>query len=88
MGNFACTCGHVISDVQYPNENTGWLLSSRRGESFFNSIGETVDGYLRHAADDDIDGWRHKHFDNSYPDDIPVGEMLHDALTTRFFDSS
>jgi hypothetical protein len=28
MSKFACTCGHVISDVQCPNEVTGWLLSA------------------------------------------------------------
>lgn len=86
MGKFACTCGHVISDVQRPNEVTGWLLSDKSGESFCTSISETIDDYLRHAAEDDIHGWRNKHFNDMYPADISAGEMIHDVLTSRFFD--
>jgi hypothetical protein len=86
MGKFACTCGHVISDVQCPNEVTGWLLSDKSGESFFNAISATIDDYLRHAANDDIDGWRNKHFNEMYPPDISAGGMIHDVLARRFFD--
>ena len=86
MGKFACTCGHVISDVQCPNEVTGWLLSDKSGESFFDLISETIDDYLRHAASDDVEGWRQKHFNEMYPSDISAGGMIHDVLTSRFFD--
>ena len=86
MGKFGCTCGHVISDVQCPNEVTGWLLSDKSGESFFKSISDTINDYLQHVANDDLRGWRAKHFNDMYPNDIPAGEMIHDVLTSRFFD--
>jgi hypothetical protein len=86
MGKFACTCGHIISDVQCPNDVTGWLLSDKSGESFFNAISDTIDDYMRHAANDDVDGWRNKHFNAMYPPDISAGGMIHDVLTNRFFD--
>jgi hypothetical protein len=86
MSKFACTCGHVISDVQCPNEVTGWLLSDKSGESFFTTIHQTIDDYLQHAEKDDIAGWRRKHFNDIYPSDISAGSMIHDVLTSRFFD--
>lgn len=85
MGQFACTCGHVISDVQCPNEVTGWLLSDKSGESFFNPISETIDDYLQHVANDDLQGWRAKYFNDKYPHGISAGKMIHDVLTDRFF---
>lgn len=86
MGKSACTCGHIISDVQCPNEVTGWLLSDKSGESFFRSITDTVNDCLQHAADSDLDGWRGKHFNELYPTDVSVGDMIHDVLTSQFFD--
>jgi len=86
MSKFACTCGHIISDGQYPNEVTGLLLSNKSGESFFEAISDTIDDYLRHAANSDVEGWRKKHFNEMYPPDISAGGMIHDVLTSRFFD--
>jgi hypothetical protein len=85
MGKFVCTCGHAISDVQCPNEVTGWLLSDKSGETFFNAIAETIDDYLRHAANGNVDGWRKKHFNETYPSEVSAGGMIHDVLTSHFF---
>ena len=86
MSKFRCTCGNVISDVQCPNEVTGWLLSDKSGEQFFGAISQTIDDYLQHLAAGDIAGWRDKHFNEIYPDDISAGSMIHDVITSHFFD--
>ena len=86
MSKLACTCGHVISDVQCPNEVTGWLLSDKSGVAFFTAIHDTIDDYLQHAERGDVAGWRQKHFNDIYPLDISAGHMIHDVLTSRLFD--
>lgn len=86
MSKFACICGNVISDVQCPNEVTGWLLSDKSGQEFFTEIHEIIDDFLQHLANCDLDGWRKKHFNEIYPQDVPAGHMIHDALTARLFD--
>ncbi|QDU39412.1 hypothetical protein Mal4_37570 [Maioricimonas rarisocia] len=86
MSKFGCTCGNVISDVQCPNDVTGWLLSDKSSEEFFSAISDTIDAYLQHLADGDADGWRRKHFNNVYPSDLSGGSMIHDVLTGLFFD--
>ena len=84
MSKFGCTCGNVISDGEFPNEVTGWLLSDKSGEAFFDSMTETIDDYLRHAACGDVAGWRRKHFNEIYPEELSAGNMIHDAILARF----
>ena len=85
MSKFGCTCGNVISDVQCPNEVTGYLLSDRSGEEFFNLILDTIDDYMKHRAADDVEGWRRKHFNDHYAAIESAGHMIHDVLTSAFF---
>lgn len=86
MGKLGCVCGNVISDVVYPNEVTGWILSDKSGEEFFNEINQVVDDYFQHAVGGKIQEWRKKYFNDTYPSDISPGEMIHDILTSKFFD--
>jgi hypothetical protein len=85
MPKFGCTCGNVIFDVECPNEVTGYLLSDKSGEEFFNLICSTVDDYLKHRCANDVEGWRRKHFNDHYPADKSAGNMIHDVLTNAFF---
>jgi hypothetical protein len=85
MSKFACTCGNIITDVQCPNEVTGWLLSDKSGDAFFTLIREAIDDYCRHLANDDVERWRQKHFNDIYPTDLSAGHMIHDVLTNHFF---
>ncbi len=85
MSKFLCTCGNVISDVQCPNEVTGYLLSDKSGEEFFNCICSTIEDYMEHAAANNIDGWRRKYFNEHYPTGESAGSMIHDVLTDAFF---
>ena len=88
MGKLGCVCGNVISDVACPNEVTGWILSDKSGEEFFNEIAAVVDDYLKHASDCKTAKWRKKYFNNIYPNDVSPGGMIHDVLTSKFFDLS
>jgi hypothetical protein len=88
MSKFGCTCGNTISDVQCPNEVTGYLLSDKSGEEFFNLICSTIDDYMQHRAANDVDGWRRKHFNEHYPAVESAGNMIHDVLTSAFFELS
>ena len=85
MSKLGCTCGHVISDAQSPNEVTGWMLSDKSSEVFFDAICETINDYQTHASADDIAGWQKKHFNEQYPQNLSMGDMIHDVLTSRFF---
>ena len=86
MGKLGCVCGNVISDVVCPNEVTGWLLSDKSGEEFFNQIDSVIDDYLKHAAAGNTDQWRQKYFNELYPNDVSAGGMIHDVLTSKFFE--
>lgn len=75
----------MISDVQCPNEVTGWLLSDKSGAAFFTAIHEAIDDYLQAAERGEIAGWRRKHFNDTNPLDLSAGHMIHDVLTSCFF---
>lgn len=85
MSKFGCTCGHVISDVVVPNEVTGWLLSDKSGEFFFDKMVSVIDEYSEYQAKGKETEFRLKYFDETYPDDINPGGIVHDILTSYFF---
>ena len=86
MGKLGCVCGNTISDVVCPNDVTGWILSDKSGDQFFDSIDTIINDYLKHAAEDNIDKWTSKHFNETYPTGISPGGMIHDVLTSIFYD--
>lgn len=86
MAKFGCTCGHVISDVACPNEVTGKVLSDKSGDLFFDAIESVIDDYLSHLCEKSVKAWHDKHFKHGYPHDLSGGTMIHDILTSKFFD--
>ena len=86
MSRFECICGHIISDSQSPNEVTGWLLSDKSGEFFFDKIDSVIDEYLEYRLQNKLAEFKLKYFNDIYPDDINAGGIIHDILTRYFRD--
>ena len=86
MGKFACTCGHVISDCQCPNDVTGDVLSDKSFNVLSDAIVSVVQDYLEHLQKGQVDEWRTQHLGNDYPDDLSAGDMIEDVLTSKFWD--
>ena len=80
MSKFGCKCGTVISDVVCPNEVTGSVLSDKSHDKFFGDVCSIINDCIEHDRRGDISGWMKKHFNDMYPKDLPVGEMIHDAI--------
>ena len=84
MSKFACACGNVISDVDCPNEVAGTILSDKSHEKFFDEVFSLINECLEHASQGKISEWTKKYFDEMYPKDLSLGQMLHDVLHTRY----
>lgn len=86
MSKLGCSCGHVISDVQVPNEVTGTLLSDKDGHDFFDFIDAATSDLLQHLESNNLAAWRAKHFNDIYPTNVSPSEMLADVIHSRFLD--
>ena len=84
MSRFKCNCGHIISDSLSPNEVTGWLLSDKSGEFFFDKIDSVIDEYLEYKSQNKLAEFKLKYFNDIYPDDINAGGVIHDILIRYF----
>lgn len=85
MSKFGCTCGHIISDSQSPNEVTGWLLSDKSSEIFFDKMISVIDEYVEYKSQNKEVEFRKKNFNDMYPNDMNAGGMIHDVLISYFF---
>jgi hypothetical protein len=83
MSKFACKCGNIISDVVCPNEVTGSVLSHKSHDKFFDDVCSIINDCLDHDKRGAMGAWMKKHFNDMYPKDLPMGEMLHDAIHAR-----
>ena len=88
MSKFGCSCGHIISDSQSPNEVTGWLLSDKSSEFFFDKMISVIDEYVEYKSKGKEIEFRGKNLNEMYPNDINVGGMIHDILISYFFSST
>ncbi len=86
MSKFGCSCGHVISDVEAPNEVTGALISDKDEHAFFELLEATALDFLEHLKANNLAAWRAKHFNEIYPTDAVPAELLADAIYSRFLD--
>ncbi len=89
MAKLRCRCGHVISDVVFPNELEGELLSAKSKERLFDFIDAALADMLRHLRDDDIAGWRNKHVRPEYPEsESPeaLAQLFQDVVHGRYCD--
>ena len=50
MSKFECSCGYIISDSQSPNEVTGWLLSDKSSDLFFDNIISVIDESVEYKS--------------------------------------
>ena len=88
MSKFGCSCGHIISASQSPNEVTGWLLSDKSSEFFFDKMISVIDEYVEYKSKGKEIEFRGKNLNEMYPNDINVGGMIHDILISYFFSST
>ena len=85
MGKFACTCGHVISDIECPNEVTGNILSDKGFHVFADAIVASVQDCFEHFQKEQIGEWRVQNFGDDYPADLTVGDMIEDILSHKLY---
>lgn len=88
MSKFECSCGYIISDSQSPNEVTGWLLSDKSSDFFFDKMISVIDEYVEYKSKGKETEFRSKNFNDAYPNDINAGGMIHDILISYFFSST
>ena len=80
MSKMACTCGNIMSDVEYPCETEGWLISEAGKEKASSVIDTDTQAYMESVSNGESESWLHSYFNEYYPLDLPVASVLMDII--------
>jgi hypothetical protein len=85
MSTFKCTCGALISDVEYPGETEYVVVQQSRYDTVLSVVGARLASFAESSAKGD---WIQAEFGSEYPRDATTAEVAEDLLTRELTTSS
>ena len=85
MGKFACRCGYIISDVEYPCPFAGQLKWEPETENESQDRNSDVKDFLAARENGTDKEWVKNYFDGGYferyPNQITIGDVIEDIAS-------